>query len=208
MTELERAVDAAFVRTGRGLSHWPDPHPDRAPLDEEYSRSLDPLKWRIVPAWAEAWCDAAVELGIATLERACVPRWAVDDGARYRRVDRLIPNAVGALPMTLAYAGSDGERPTGVTIALGHPAVVFGSSPACGCDACDAGSQNELDHLDAQVRDVVSGQVRHLSAADRTIVASSTGWSATGSFGRSEVDEVLADPKGWVEVSGASWLDG
>lgn len=208
MTELERLVDDAFARTARGLSHWADPHPDRDPLDEEYSRSADPLKWRIVPARAEAWCAAAVEVGIATLERDVRVRWADDDGARHRRIDRLVPKAPGALPMVIAYAGFDGEPPTGVTIALGDPAVVVGRSPVCGCDACDSGSQDELDQLDAQVRDVVSGQARHLTAGGRTIVASSTGWSATGDFGRREVDQVLADPDGWSEVSGTAWLDG
>jgi len=110
--------------------------------------------------------------------------------------------------MVFAYAGFDGEPPTGVTIALGDPAVVVGRSPVCGCDACDSGSQDELDHLDAQVRDVILGHVRHLAAGGRTIVTSSTGWSATGSFARWEIDQVLADPEGWREVSGTSWLDG
>jgi hypothetical protein len=208
MGELERAVDDAFVRTGRGLAHWPDPHLDRMPLDEEYSRVLDPAKWRIVAARAEGWCEAAVDLGIATLERDVAVRWADDTGAHRNRIDRLVPRVAGGLPLVLAHAGADGGEPTAVTIAIGDPAVVVGRAPVCGCDACDSGSQAELDHLDEQIRMVVAGQVRHLSAGDRTIVSFANGWSATGAFGRQEVDGVIADPAGWNEVSGVSWIGG
>lgn len=148
MSDLERAVDDAFARTARGLSRWPAPHPDRMPLDEEYSRVLDPAKWRIVPARVEAWCEAAVEVGVATLERDVGVRWAKDSGARYRRTDRLVPRAAGGLTLVLAYSGFDCEAVNAVTIAISDPAVAVGLSPDCGCDACDSGSQNELDHLD------------------------------------------------------------
>jgi len=40
--ELLDAVDEAFAVTGRGLAPWPDPHPDRRPRAEEYSRLSDP----------------------------------------------------------------------------------------------------------------------------------------------------------------------
>lgn len=208
MSDFERAVEDAFSVTAVGLAHWPDPHPDRMPFDEEYSRVLDPEKWRIVPARAEAWCSAAVELGIATLERDVAVRWAEDTGAPYRRVDRLVPHVPGGLPLVLAYAGPEGDEPTAVTIAIGDPAVVVGMSPACGCDACDSGSQNELDDLDQQMRIIVSGHVRHLRAGDRTIISfGPRGWSATGSFRRREVERIIENPKGWVEVSGPSWID-
>jgi hypothetical protein len=203
--DLERAVDHAFDRTARGLLRWPDPHPDRMPLDEEYSRVLDPSKWRIIPARAEAWCTAAVELGIATLQRDVAVRWVEGGGAHHHRIDRLVPRVEGGLPLVLAHAGLAGEVP-GVTIAIGDPAVVVGLSPDCGCDACDAGSERELEHLDEQIRMVVSGSVRHLSAGDRTIVSTDRGISATGRFRRREIEKVLATPHGWHEVSGASWI--
>lgn len=206
MNDLERAVDGAFARTARGLSSWPDPHPDRSPLKEEYSRVLDPSKWRIVEARAEAWCQAAVEVGVATLERDADVLWAKDGPAPYRRIDRLVPHVAGGLPLVLAYAGLGGTVHAGITIALGDPAVVVGRSPDCGCDACDSGSDNELDHVDEQIRMVVSGEVRHLTAGDRTIVSFSNGWSASGSFGRQEVQTILAGAAGWDEVSGPSWI--
>jgi hypothetical protein len=62
--ELLAAVDAAFAVTGRGLIPWPHPHPDRAPLDEEYSRVLDAAKWRIIGARAEAWLVALVDAAL------------------------------------------------------------------------------------------------------------------------------------------------
>lgn len=209
MSKLAQAVDDAFANTSRGLSHWPDPHPDRMPLDDEYSRVLDPAKWRIVPARADAWCEAAVEVGIARLERDTTVRWAEDSGAHYLRVNRLVPVVSDGLPLALAYAGDDPEVPTAVTIAIGDPAVVVGLSPDCGgpCDACDSGSEKELDHFDEQMRMVVSGQVRHLTAGDRRIVAFANSWSATGSFGRQEVEELLTDPEGWDEVSGSNWIE-
>ena len=40
VARLLDAVDAAFEQTGAGFARWPAPHPDRAPLDEEYSRIL------------------------------------------------------------------------------------------------------------------------------------------------------------------------
>ena len=68
-SELLAAVDVAFAVTGRGLTPWPDPHPDRSPLDEEYSRLLDPAKWRIIGARAEAWLVALVDSALAVVER-------------------------------------------------------------------------------------------------------------------------------------------
>ena len=59
--ELIAAVDAAFVETGRGLSGWPDPHPDRRPLEEEYSRVTNPQRWAILAARAEAWFKALTD---------------------------------------------------------------------------------------------------------------------------------------------------
>jgi len=80
--------------------------------------------------------------------------------------------------------------------------------PDCGCDACDSGSQNELDHLDAHLRGLITGRFRRLTSRTRTItVIDDSGWSASGSFRRGEVERVLADPVGWHELSGRSWID-
>jgi hypothetical protein len=207
LAAMEEAVERAFARTAAGLEPWPDPHPDRMPLDEEYSRSLDPAKWRIVPARAEAWAEALVETRLASLERDADVRWTGDAGGmRFPSVDRLRPVASGAIPLVLAYALA-GEEVTGVTLAIGDPAVEVGRAPACGCDACDSGSEAELAELDEQVRAIVTGRVRHLTDGWRTITTTANGWSARGDFRRRQVEAVLADPQGWTEVSGSSWLE-
>lgn len=207
LAELTRAVDVAFATTAHGLEPWPDPHPNRAPLADEYSRVLDPRKWRIIPARAEAWCIAAVDLGLATLERDAAVRWATDPGHRHARVDRLMPRSVNSLPLVLAYSAFEGVDVNAVTIGVGDPAVEVTGVPLCGCDACDSGSQAELDLLDEHLVGVVGGQFRHLTDGERTIVVHGAHrWSAAGDFERDEVDRVLADSSGWHEVTGPSWL--
>ena len=207
---LRYAVEDAFAETGRGLEPWPDPHPDREPLEEEYSRSLDPGKWRIVAARADAWCAAAERLELAGWERDVEASWA--DRAlgqhRHLRVDRLAPYRPGAVQAVLAYAGDEGMR-TMLTLGLGDPAVVVALVPVCGCDACDSGSQDALDELDEHLLAIVDGSIRHLRdprSRDRTILALPGRWSASGLGPRTDVASVLADPAGWHEVSGTSWL--
>ena len=168
---------------------------------------LDPRKWRIVPARAEAWCDALVELGLATLDRDASVRWAGDDGREFVRVDRLAPRVSAGLPLVLAYASFDTDEINGVTVGTGEPAVEVTRVAQCGCDACDSGSQAELDVLDDHVAGIVSGAFRHLSAGSRTITVHQTdGWSASGVFRRGEVESALDDPAGWHEITGPSWL--
>jgi hypothetical protein len=42
---LREGVEAAFAETSRGLTQWPDPHPDRSTMpDEAYSRVTDAAK--------------------------------------------------------------------------------------------------------------------------------------------------------------------
>jgi hypothetical protein len=103
----------------------------------------------------------------------------------------------------------DGVQDAGLGIAIGDPAVVLVRIPDCGCDACDSGSANELDHLDHHLASIVTGRLRRLSRAGTTITVldEDHGWTASWTDGpRPEVPAVLADPTGWDEVSGASWL--
>ena len=56
---------------------------------------------------------------------------------------------------------------------------------------------------------IVVGEFRRLWSGDREItVISADRWSASGRFGRSEVQAILADHGGWVELRGASWITG
>jgi hypothetical protein len=206
--ELLAAVERAFAVTGRGLAPWPDPHPDRSPRDEEYSRLLDPAKWRILGARAQAWIVALVDDGAAVTEPAASVSWRAEPGPVISRTDRVVPRAPGALPMIVARSRLGDLDDAGVTLGVGDPAVCIGWFPDCGCDACDSGSQGALDELDRHILGIVSGSFRRLTRGIRTItVLDADGWSASGAFGRREVDAILADPRGWDDLSGAPWLD-
>ena len=205
--ELRVAVDAAFAVTARDLSPWPDPHPDWSPLDEEYSRLSDAAKWRIVGARAEAWVAALVDAGLASVERDADVEWSTEPPTCVMRASRLVPLTGGALPLVIASSRLGDLDDAGTTLGAGDPAVCVAFIPDCGCDACDSGSQDVVDELDVYVESVVTGKFRRLSSGDREItVRGEHGWSASGSFRRGEVAEVIADPSGWDEVSGSSWL--
>lgn len=209
VTELDvlAAVDTAFNVTSRGLASWPDPHPDRSPLDDEYSRLADPGKWRIIGARADAWLVAVGDVGLATIERQAPVRWAALPNTVVSRTDRATPHAKGALPLVLARSQLDGVADAGITLGVGDPAICVAWFPHCGCDACDSGSQDVLDDLDAHVLGVVSGVFRRLSSGDREItVIGEHRWSASGISNTRDIDAVLADPTGWDEVEGTSWL--
>jgi hypothetical protein len=208
-SELVSAVDEAFVRTGRGLQPWPDPHPDRAPLDEEYSRLLDPAKWRIIGARADAWLEALVEADLATVEHNATVEWVERPGPTITRADRVVPVAAGAIPVVVARSRIDDADDAGVVLGVGDPAVCVAWFPQCGCDACDSGSQDELDRLDEHLTGIVRGTFRRLTKGKRTItvINDDGGWSASGRFGRRQVDAILANPRGWDERRGEPWLD-
>jgi len=206
-SELLAAVDAAFESTGRGLAPWPDPHPDRSPLDEEYSRLSDPGKWRIIGARTDAWLSALVDAGLGVVERDPSIRWRVQPGTVISRAERIVPFTAGALPLAVARSRLGDIEDAGVTLGVGDPAVCVMWFPFCGCDACDSGSQDELDRLDDHIHSIVSGAFRRLTTRDREItVISKDAWSASGEFDGREVDAILTDPTGWDEVAGRSWL--
>lgn len=205
-SELLAAVDEAFRVTGRGLARWPDPHPDRPPLDEEYSRVTNAAKWRIVGARGDAWADALSDAGLAVVERDVEVRWRVAPGSTISRSDRIMPYAAGALPLAVARSRIDDTDDAGVTLGVGDPAVCVALVPACGCDACDSGAQPEIDELDRVVLSVVLGTFRRLARGNQVITVSGHGsWSASNVPSR-RVAAILARPRGWDELTGASWL--
>jgi Family of unknown function (DUF6226) len=205
--DLLAKVDAAFEVTGRGLASWPDAHPGRSPLDEEYSRLTNPSRWRILGARADAWLVAVVDGGLAEVEPSAAVRWRVPPRTVISRTDHVAPYAAGALPLALARSQLGPVDDAGVTLGVGDPAIAVAWFPDCGCDACDSGSQDELDNLDAHILGIVSGAFRRLSAGNREItVIGEGGWTASGLPARYDVDAVLADPTGWDEVAGTSWL--
>ena len=209
--ELLTAVERAFEITGRGYAPWPDPHPDRSPPEEQYSRLLDPAKWRILGARADAWFMALAENGLAVVERDVAVEWPEGRGAYIARTDRLVPLAPGALPIVIARSRLADLDDAGVILGVGDPPVLVSLCPDCGCDACDSGSQNDLDNLDRHLRGIVAGTFRRLTRGDRQItVIDEDGWSTRGRswppHRRDEVARILADPTGWQETTGTSWL--
>ena len=208
MAELLDDVERAFAVTARGLAAWPDPHVDRRPSEEEYSRVTDGERWRIVGARFEAWLDALEASGLARVERGSTVLWVEPPRTRVSRTDRAVPRRAGALALVVARSRVGDVEDAGVTFGVGAPATVIGWLPSCGCDACDSGSQDELDQVDAFVRGVVTGTFRRLSSGERVITQlDPSGWSASGDFGRREPGAVLADPQGWDELTGAAWSD-
>lgn len=204
--ELLTAVDTAFTDTAQGMVAWPAPHPDRRPLDEEYSRVTDPAKSRIIGARAEAWLVALTDLGLAVAERDATVRWTESPGTVITGVDRLMPHAAGPVPLVIARSRIEDVDDDGVTLGAGDPAICAAVVPFCGCDACDDGAQPELDDLDAAILAVVRGAFRRLSQGDRVITVTGEGsMSSAGVFG-DELLAVLDDPTGWDEVSGSSWF--
>lgn len=162
-----------FTRRAPDLGEWPDPHAGRPPSDEEYSRQLDPAKWRVLIARAEAWSTALVEAGAARREVVQVDDlvWVRAPGTVLTCAARLIPAAPGALPLIVARTRMLDVDDVGLTLGVGGPATVLGSYPHCGCDACDRGSQDELDRVDDAFGAVVTGTPTGLHPG-----ASGTAW--------------------------------
>jgi len=208
MVEMLAAVEAAFQRTGRGLAGWPDPHEGRAPGDAEYSRVTDPGKWRIVGARAQAWIHALVESGLAEVHAETAVRWTETPGTVISRADHLLPRAAGALPLVVARIKIYYVEDAGFTLGVGEPTVVVVWIPHCGCDACDSGSQGELDELDDYMVAIVTGRFRRLSAGNQAITVIGEGRRSTsGVQHHRDADRILEDPTGWRELSGTSWLE-
>ena len=205
--ELLAAVDAAFEITARGLEPWPDPHPDRPPLDAEYSRVTNPGKWRIIGARADAWLVALADTGLALVDGDTPVHWRAPPGTAISRTDQAVPYATGALPLVVARSRIEDIDDAGVTLGVDRPAVCVTWIPCCGCDACDDGAQYELDQVDAHILSIVSGRFRRLTKGDREITVSGDAeWSATD-LAPCHVPAILANPRGWDEISGTSWLD-
>ena len=204
--ELLSAVDAMFEVSALGLDSWPDPHRDRAPHDDEYSRVTNVGRWRIVGARAEAWLKALASCDLVEVERDVEVQWRSPPGTRITRSDLVVPRATGALPLVVARSRIGDTDDAGITLGLGAPADCVMWFPHCGCDACDTGADTELDQLDRYMINIVTGRFRRLSQGEQQItVLDSVSWSGSASSHQRTL-EVLADPSGWDELSGTSWL--
>ena len=208
VTELMTSVDAAFAASST-TKPWDDPNPGRLPSDDQYSRVTNPGKWRILGERVDAWFDAIEHHAIGTVRRGVEGVWVAQPGTVMSRTDQVMPAVSGGLPLLIGRSRFDNVADAGVTFGVGDPAVCVGFFPDCGCDACDSGSQDALDELDRHMVAVVGGSFRRLSRGDREIVVDHEGRRASGRFGglgRRGIDTILADPSGWDELTGRSWL--
>jgi hypothetical protein len=201
--ELVAAVDAAFVETGRGLDEWPDPHPDRRPLDEEYSRVTNPQRWKILVARAEAWFAALTAAGIAEIGETSVA-WREPPRVPVDHTFRAMPLALDAIPLVVAWNRIEAVEWPAVVLGVGDPAEVVDIIPDCACDACDSGSQDVLDQLDEYVLGVVTGAYRKLWQGRREITVYSEGHMSWSGFERRRMKFWRLLPGRFVGVPTAS----
>lgn len=175
LLELLDAVETAFAGTGADTPGWDDPHegPEgegREALEEQYSRCLDPGKYRILWARAEAWTEVLLARGWADATEVAGEQlpWLIPPHTPRCRATVLRPRRPGAEALTLLrtatddatgsadLTGVDAQLP-GLVIALGEPALPVATIPVCGCDACDAGSADLLEDLDSSILSIVDG---------------------------------------------------
>ncbi len=197
------AVDAAFVETGRGPDGWPDPHPDRRPLKEEYSRVTNPQRWKILATRAEAWFTAMTAAGIAETEEAAVA-WREQPRIPVDHTFRAVPLAPGAIPLVVAWNRMEEVDWPAVVLGAGDPAEVLTIVPDCACDACDSGSQDALDELDEYVLSVVTGDYRKLRRGPREITVYSGDHMSWSGFERRQMKLWKLLPGRFVGVPSAA----
>lgn len=202
------AVDAAFARLRGDLPDWPNPHPGgRAALEEEYSRRDHPERYRLLAARADAWIEAVTAAGLGAAEE-------VDPGSLvWVEPSRLPPSRTavvrgrpGTLPLVVALL----DEETFVRVGVGDPVEELDLQPDCGCDACDTGSADLLDAVDAAFVLALSGGVHVVRDGDRVVRRSLDGWGGTGSFGPDEaqrwLDDAAVGRRTDGVVAGEAWL--
>ncbi|MFC6042983.1 DUF6226 family protein [Nocardioides hankookensis] len=193
--DLLAEVGRAFVETGATTPGWPDPHPDRHPLEEEYSRVLDPGKYRILGTRLDAWARVLDERDVAAEEREGLRR-------------SLVPTRPGALTLVALTTEVDGA-PYGLD--LGLPDGAGGAAridllPDCGCDACDSGSADLLEVLDGWVLTVARGGVVHAQGPGGSVTRMLDGWQGTGQIDERWLDGARPPPDDVRRWAGRPWL--
>jgi hypothetical protein len=207
VAEMERD----FKITADGRPGWLDPHEGDEPDELTYSVCSDPDKYRILDSRVEAWARALVRLGLAELT---TPPPGVRWVAALRSVDQidrqwiLTPSVQRGLRLSFARTLVDG-RPFGVDVGVGAedlPTVYLESVPDCGCDACDHGSQPELEAIDAVVLAAARGGVVHARDGQQQATAGILSWHTTNSAPEDWLDADIPAPHGVQRWLGDPWL--
>lgn len=211
-TALLPGVEESFGSLRGELADWANPRPGGAqPLEEEYSRCLDPHRYRLLGVRAEAWIETVTAAGVG-VARSVAPeevRWAGEIHLHPTRAT-VIDGRAGTQPLVVAWAPVDGVEDSLVLVGVGDPTHVLERQPDCGCDACDTGSADLLNTVDDAFILALSGGVHAVRSGERVVIRSINGWSASGSFEPGEVEQWLADADAGRRtdgvVRGEPWL--
>lgn len=188
-------VEAAFARLRGDLPDWPHPHPDGAAAhEEEYSRCLDPDRYRLLGVRADAWVETITGTGLGTATAAGPDQvtWAGEQHLRPTRAT-VLRGRRGTQPVVVARARLEGADDAVVLVGVGEPTQVLDRQPDCGCDACDTGSDDLLSAVDDAFVLALSGGVHVVREGTRVVTRSLDGWGSSGSFERGEQEQWLDD---------------
>ena len=210
MADLLAAVDDTFRQTSAGLSPWPDPHPDRSPPVDVYWTSHRPGEVADPRARERTtWLSTLAGAGLAVVDAGADVTWRVVQQPVITRVERVDPDRRGRLDLVVGHSRLGDVDDAGVVLGLGDPAETVTWFPHCGCDACDSGSQRELErprHPRAQHRDRgVPSTVRRRSAhhGHRCRPLGGVELRPGARTAGRDVEAVLADPRGWTRSAAA-----
>lgn len=154
LDQLQAMVETRYALLGPPA--WPDPHPDRSPAEEEYSRVTNPSRHRIVVERARVWAEVLGEQLPVRVEALGALEVAEGEVVRsYARGLRLVPEQPETLSLLLLE--EEWEGMASLAVAIDDPAVLLAVLPDCGCDACDSGSADLLLGIDDEIRAVVGG---------------------------------------------------
>lgn len=203
-------VDRAFEVTGAKTPGWPDPHQNRDPREEEYSRVTDVGKYRILESRVDAWVEVLTDAGIATAHDVPAEPWIAecrpsDQHSRVRRIEPVVPDGLRLLFATTLVDG----RPFGLDVGIcraGEAPVLLTPVPECGCDACDSGSADLLSELDGWVLAIARGGVVHARHGKDFATRTVHGWSTANGGGASWLDDSTSVPQRVERWVGAPWV--
>lgn len=156
--DLRAEVEARFA--GLDLPGWPAPRPaGQSPRDEEYSRLTDPARYAVVHARSRQW-QAVLSERLGARIRDLPPAPGEGGRAAFDRGVEVTPTRPGGLPLLLLERDvpvEEGGTLAVLDVAVVRPEIVITIQPDCGCDACDTGSVDLLEAVDAAVASVVGG---------------------------------------------------
>lgn len=204
-------VDHFYSQLEASAIQWDDPRPNmEEPPDEAYSRVSNPQRYQVVSARADAWCHVLVSAGLSQEDLVPIPNWA--SHIQTEAAVTLIPYAPGAAALTVVSGPVDPSGIVVIALGVGEPAERIEQIPDCGCDACDDGSADLLQAIDAAFMQVIAGDFVYARGKRWSLQAGKDTWQAS-SEGRGEqdweklIEQVRAGKSvGSRSILGKSWL--